>query len=82
MEPRMSENALDAAISAFERLLPAIKDRYGASWAVVAEDSLQGAFDTYGEATAFAVGRFEPGTFLVRHTQSQAPYIPFLVVEA
>lgn len=78
----MRENALDSAISTFERLLPGIRDRYGASWVVVARDDVQGAFPTYREATEFAVGRFEPGTFLIRHTQEHAPYIPFMVVEA
>lgn len=77
----MDTTILDAEISAFERLLPAIREKHGSSWAVIARSHLQGAFKTYQEATVFAVGRFVAGEFLIRHTDSQTPYIPFVVVE-
>jgi hypothetical protein len=77
----MSINTPGSEMSAFERLLPSIRKRHGSAWAVVANDACQGAFRTYQEAVEFAVGRFEPGDFLVKHTQAQTPYIPFVVVQ-
>jgi hypothetical protein len=70
-----------AEISTFEELLPSILAKHGPSWAVIAKHDLQGTFPTYREATEFALERFMPGAFLIRHTQEQAPYIPFVVVE-
>lgn len=72
---------MDAAVSDYERLLPEIRAKHGATWAVVAKASLQGAFRSYGEAAEFALRNFAPGEFLIRNTHAQAPYIPFVSIE-
>ncbi len=77
----MNTPILANEISVFEKLLPSIREKHGAVWAVVANRDFQGGFSSFSEAIQYAAKRFPVGQFLVRHTEAQQPYIPFVVVE-
>ncbi|MEI9965968.1 MAG: hypothetical protein WDM92_16355 [Caulobacteraceae bacterium] len=78
----MADLNLAKEVATFNKLLPALRETYGASWVVIVGDDCRGGFPAFENAAEFAVKNFPDVEFLIRHTDAAEPQIPFALVEA
>lgn len=70
---------LDDQIEAYEKLLPAIREKHGSVWALVAHKELIETFKAFPDAARYAREHFGKEPVLIRHTDGRkletAPFI-------
>jgi hypothetical protein len=76
----MTEAALQTEIDAFERDVGQYRKSWGPSWVVVVGDDARGHFSEFDAAAHFAIAKFPEADFLIRHTDPEPEFIPFISV--
>ena len=76
----MTETALQTEIDAFERDVGQYRKTWGPSWVVVVGAEAKGHFPEFDAAAHFAIDNFPEADFLIRHTDPEPEFIPFIAV--
>lgn len=70
---------LSREIEAYQALLPEIKSKHGAVWALVADARLVQVFEEFDQAAKYADDQFPNDQVLIRHTSEHRGIAPFIV---
>ena len=73
-------DSLDREITAYEALLPSIRQTHGSVWALVVHQKLVRTFEDFSLAARYAIAHHNGEQVLIRHTDERLEMAPFVEI--